>query len=102
MEAAVALALEKHGRLDGAVFSGGRQADILKAYDIAPAPPASGESFSLDPDCLRELFDIPFEAWHANYDMNVHGPMRLLKAVLPPMRAQGSGSFVTLSGIEAL
>lgn len=102
MEAAVALALEKHGRLDGAVFSGGRQADILKAYDIAPAPPASGESFSFDPDCLREPFDIPFEAWHANYDMNVLGPMRLLKAVLPPMRAQGSGSFVTLSGIEAL
>ncbi|MCR9137693.1 MAG: SDR family oxidoreductase [Alphaproteobacteria bacterium] len=102
MEAAAALAIERHGRLDCAVFSGGRQADILKAYDIAPAPPASGESFSFDPAYLREPFDIPFEAWHANYDMNVLGPMRLLKAVLPPMRAQGAGAFVALSGIEAL
>lgn len=102
IKAAVALALEKYGGLDGAVFSGGRQADILKAYDIPPAPPASGESFSYDPDYLREPFDIPFEAWHANYDMNVLGPMRLLKAALPPMRAQGTGAFVALSGIEAL
>lgn len=102
VERAVALALERFGRLDAAVFSGGRQGDILKRHAIPPAPPATAASFGYDASYQRELFDIPFEAWRDNYDMNVLGPMRLFRAALPHFRAGGGGAFVAISGIEAL
>ena len=102
VEAAVQEAVNRFGRLDGAVFSGGRQGDLLKDFDIAPAPPAGPDSFSFDATYDRDMFDIPFEAWHANYDMNVLGPMRLFRAALPHFRTSGGGSFVAMSGIEAL
>jgi NAD(P)-dependent dehydrogenase (short-subunit alcohol dehydrogenase family) len=102
VERAVALAVEQFGRIDRAVFSGGRQGDILKDYDIPKPPAPSRDSFSYDPHYARDAFDIPFEAWHRNYDMNVLGPMRLFKAVLPYFRTQGGGAFVAISGIEAL
>lgn len=36
------------------------------------------------------------------FDVNVHGPMRVARAVLPPMRAQRSGLLVTLSSSSGL
>lgn len=46
----MAQAMDSFGRLDGAVFSGGRQADILHGFDFVAPPPASGPSFSYDAD----------------------------------------------------
>ena len=69
---------------------------------MAPAPAATGPSFTYDPQYAREPFAIPFEAWQANYSMNVLGPMRLFKAVLPHLQQAGGGAFVAMSGIEAL
>jgi NAD(P)-dependent dehydrogenase (short-subunit alcohol dehydrogenase family) len=102
VEAAAACAVDEWGRLDGVLFSGGRQSDILKSFDM-PAPPAPTDaSFGYDPTYRREPFDIPFEAWTANYHMNVLGPMRLFRAALPHFHARHGGAFVAISGIEAL
>ena len=73
----------------------------MKGFDVCPAPPATGNSFSYDPAYPRDVFDIPWEAWHADYDMMVLAPMRMVKAVLPQMVAQKSGAIVAISGIEA-
>ena len=100
VEAAVALAVERFGRLDAAIFSGGRQRDILAHFEIPPPPAPTDESFGYDPDYARDILEIPFAAWIANYDMNVLGPMRLFKAALPHFRATGGGAFVAISGIE--
>jgi NAD(P)-dependent dehydrogenase (short-subunit alcohol dehydrogenase family) len=102
VEDAVAETVSRFGRLDAAVFSGGRQGDILKAFDVPAGPPASRDSFSFDAEYKREPFDIPFEAWHTNYEMNVLGPMRLFRAALPHFKAGRGGAFVAISGIEAL
>lgn len=102
VEAAARLAVETYGGLDGAMWSGGKQADVLADFDMPEPPPMTTASFSYDPAYTREVFDIPFEAWHANYDMFVLGPMRLFRACLPHFRAAGAGAFVAMSGIEAL
>jgi NAD(P)-dependent dehydrogenase (short-subunit alcohol dehydrogenase family) len=102
VEDAVAETVSRFGRLDAAVFSGCRQGDILKAFDVPAGPPASRDSFSFDAEYKREPFDIPFEAWHTNYEMNVLGPMRLFRAALPHFKAGRGGAFVAISGIEAL
>jgi len=83
------------------VFGAGRHSEVMKGFDVRPAPPATGESFSYDPAYSRDVFDIPWDAWHADYDMMVLAPMRLIKAVLPQMIAQKSGAIVAISGIEA-
>ncbi len=102
MDDAVAFGVERFGRVDCAVFSGGRQGDLLKGFDI-PKPPAAGpDTFVYDSDYKRDLFDIPFEAWHKNYEMNVLGPMRLFKSMLPQFLVNGRGALVAMSGIEAL
>lgn len=102
VDAAVARALDAYGRLDAAVFSGGRQGDLLARFDVPAPPPATADSFSYDSEYAREVFDIPFDAWRANYDMNVLAPMRLFRAALPAFRAGGGGAFVAISGIEGL
>jgi NAD(P)-dependent dehydrogenase (short-subunit alcohol dehydrogenase family) len=48
------------------------------------------------------LEDIPVEQARAQFDVNVHGPHRLIRAVLPHMRARGSGRIVTVSGTTGL
>ena len=102
IDRAVAVAVDRFGRLDAAVFSGGRQGDILKRHAIPPAPAPTPASFGYDADYPRDILDIPFEAWRDNYDMNVLGPMRLFRAALPQFRDAGGGAFVAISGIEAL
>lgn len=39
---------------------------------------------------------------HSQFNVNVYGPMRTIKAVLPLMRAQKSGTIVNVSSIAAL
>ena len=97
----IATALEAFGRIDAAVFGAGRHSEVFKGYKVPTPPPATRESFSYDPDYSREIFDIPWPAWHDDYEMMVIAPMRLAKAVLPHIGAHGRGSFVAISGIEA-
>ena len=43
------------------------------------------------------LADVPAEAWERLLRVNLSGPFYLIQAVLPHMRAQGSGQIVNLS-----
>lgn len=97
----IATALDAFGRIDAAVFGAGRHSEVMKGYDVPAAPPGTRDSFSYDPQYERELFDIPWPAWHDDYEMMVVAPMRLAKAVLPHLGVHGRGSFVAISGIEA-
>jgi len=101
VERTVATAMDAFGRVDAAVFGAGRHSEVMKGHDVPTAPPATRDSFSYDPDYQREIFDIPWPAWHDDYEMMVIAPMRLAKAVLPHIGTHGRGSFVAISGIEA-
>jgi len=41
--------------------------------------------------------DVPLRDVHRQFDVNVYGPHRLIRAVLPHMRDRGDGTIVTLS-----
>lgn len=101
VERSVQTAIDTYGRIDAAVFSVGRHSEVMKGHDVAPAPSATGDSFSFDATYNRDIFDIPWQAWHDDYEMMVLAPMRMIKAVLPHMVAQKSGAIVAMSGIEA-
>ncbi|MFB6143467.1 MAG: SDR family oxidoreductase [Halorientalis sp.] len=45
------------------------------------------------------LEDVPVEALHAQFDVNVYGPHRLARAALPHMREQGEGTIVNISSV---
>ncbi len=97
----VQTATEAFGRIDAAVYSAGRHSEVMGRHKVPRPPPATAASFAFDPDYKREIFDIPWPAWHDDYEMMVIGPMRLAKAVLPVMQAGGGGALVAISGIEA-
>jgi NAD(P)-dependent dehydrogenase (short-subunit alcohol dehydrogenase family) len=44
--------------------------------------------------------DTPAEAWRAQFETNVFGPVRLTQLVLPGMRQQGWGRIVNISSIR--
>ena len=46
------------------------------------------------------LEDIPTEQLHYQFDVNVYGPHRLIRAVLPLMRARAEGTIVNVSSIN--
>ena len=48
---------------------------------------------------LGPLEDVPTEQVHRQFDVNVYGPHRLIRAVLPHMREQGDGTIVNLSSV---
>jgi 3-oxoacyl-[acyl-carrier protein] reductase len=45
----------------------------------------------------RDLDDVPDEDWQAAWELNVMGPMRLMRAATPPMRERGWGRVVNVS-----
>ncbi len=49
----------------------------------------------------RDLVDTTSEDWSRLLDVNLTGPFRTMRAVLPAMQARGSGSIVNLSSICA-
>jgi NAD(P)-dependent dehydrogenase (short-subunit alcohol dehydrogenase family) len=44
--------------------------------------------------------DVPVDALHDQFDVNVYGPHRLARAVLPSMRRRESGTIVNVSSIQ--
>jgi 3-oxoacyl-[acyl-carrier protein] reductase len=45
----------------------------------------------------RDLDDVPDEDWYAAWELNVMGPMRLMRAAVPAMRERGWGRIVNVS-----
>lgn len=77
IEATVAGVLARHGRIDGMVTSAG----IV----------ATGAVDTLDP-----------AAWQRALDVHLTGTMLCARAVVPAMKAQGTGSIVTLGSIYGM
>jgi NAD(P)-dependent dehydrogenase (short-subunit alcohol dehydrogenase family) len=46
---------------------------------------------------MGPIEDVPTEQVHRQFDVNVYGPHRLIRAVLPHMRAQEDGTIVNVS-----
>jgi len=59
IEHTVATAMDAYGKIDAAVFGAGQHSEVMKAYNVPAAPPATRDRFSYDPDYQREIFDIP-------------------------------------------
>lgn len=48
---------------------------------------------------LGPVEDVPIEKVREQYEVNTFGPQRLMRAVLPQMRAQGTGRIVNVTSI---
>ncbi|WP_416838917.1 SDR family oxidoreductase [Haloferax sp. DFSO52] len=48
---------------------------------------------------MGPLEDVPTEMVHKQFDVNVYGPHRLIRAVLPHMRSQGDGTIINVSSV---
>ncbi|WP_411968043.1 SDR family oxidoreductase [Haloferax sp. YSSS75] len=48
---------------------------------------------------MGPLEDVPTEMVHEQFDVNVYGPHRLIRAVLPHMRSQGDGTIINVSSV---
>lgn len=55
-------ALDRFGRIDAAIYLGGKYSRVMQEYAIPAQLPATRDSFVYDPSYPRELFDIPWEA----------------------------------------
>jgi NAD(P)-dependent dehydrogenase (short-subunit alcohol dehydrogenase family) len=66
-------AVDEFGRLDVFVNNGHHQGDFA------------------------ELADSNIDAWHSVFAVNLYGPMRIIQAAIPIMRAQGDGRIVNVN-----
>jgi 3-oxoacyl-[acyl-carrier protein] reductase len=51
---------------------------------------------------FTDLDNLTIEVWDKIIDVNLTGPMRLIKAVAPLMKAQGQGRIVNISSVAGL
>jgi 3-oxoacyl-[acyl-carrier protein] reductase len=49
-----------------------------------------------------DLDSLTMEVWNKIIDVNLTGPMRLMKAVAPVMKAQGQGRIVNISSVSGI
>jgi NAD(P)-dependent dehydrogenase (short-subunit alcohol dehydrogenase family) len=84
--------------------------DITRADEIAAALAAARAAFG-DIDVLVNnagsghaglVEDVPLDVYRAQFETNVLGPVALIKAVLPAMRARRAGQIVNISSVAGL
>ncbi|MCW2637686.1 MAG: Short-chain dehydrogenase/reductase [Blastococcus sp.] len=86
-----------------------------RAVPLDVTDPASVEAFAAALDRVdvlvnnaggafdaRPVADADLDSWSRSYDVNVLGTVRLTKALLPALRASGSGDVVFVSSTAAL
>lgn len=78
IDALVDLAIEEYGKIDIAINNAG----IM--------------------DNFKTIVNVDDEKWNQVFDVNVTGPMRLYRAVIPKMLENGGGSLVTVASIGGL
>jgi NAD(P)-dependent dehydrogenase (short-subunit alcohol dehydrogenase family) len=64
-------------------------------------PPGVTTSTVFDPDNFPDPLALPDETWHEALDMYVLGVVRMARVVTPLMVAQGGGSIVNISSMNA-
>ncbi len=113
--------VEQHGRLPGTIgetvglieSAGGRalavQADMADAGDLGRLVDAANENFGRIDILVNNaaatatktwglpLVDLTREDWIAQYDVNLHAPYTLMRAVVPLMAEHGGGRIINLT-----
>jgi NAD(P)-dependent dehydrogenase (short-subunit alcohol dehydrogenase family) len=90
LEALVALALSRHGRIDAVVTN-----TISPSWSTTPQV----SPYELAPD--GHLLDIPDAAWHEMLDGLLLPVVRIARLVTPHMQKAGGGVFLNISGMGA-
>ncbi len=75
--------------VDAAVKFGGRLDILVNNAGLDQAPPAS-------------VVDIDPDAWQKVFDVNLTGPMLLMKAAIPHMKKAGGGSIINIASLAGL
>lgn len=86
LEAAIAAAAARHGRLDIAVANAGITA---------------GPGFGAGPQA-RRLADLDFAQWQQVLDINLTAVAATIRAAAAPMRARGYGRILTIASVAGL
>jgi NAD(P)-dependent dehydrogenase (short-subunit alcohol dehydrogenase family) len=84
--------------------------DVTKQSDCAAAVEATLEAFSRIDGLINSAYHpghwVPIEEddidfWKAAMDVSVYGALRMIKAVVPPMKRQGGGAIVNICSTES-
>jgi NAD(P)-dependent dehydrogenase (short-subunit alcohol dehydrogenase family) len=93
LEALVALAMERHGRIDVVVSNTGHGAGTTD-YNHS-------SGFHANDPVERLLLEIDDADWHAGLDLYLMVTIRMARLVTPIMVAQGGGVFLNISSFAA-
>lgn len=94
LAALVALAMERHGRIDAVVVNTGHGAGTSD-YNAR-------SGFDADDPVERMLLEIGDADWHAGLDLYLLVAVRMARLVTPVMQAQGGGVFLNISSFAAV